>query len=138
MPDGSVSKLTQPEFTASSPGANYVQLVVTDAEGNKSFPFSQVIGVHNRPPQVQNITPGIGLEGQTLTFSSDVDYLGASYLNKYSWTLPDGSTSSDLNPKYRFGKAGEYEVKLKVEEQLLEVIYSNNRQYGEYPALSCP
>ena len=56
MPDGSISKLTQPEFTASSPGANYVQLVVTDAEGNKSFPFSQVIGVHNRAPQVQNIT----------------------------------------------------------------------------------
>ena len=134
LPDGSVSSLTQPEFTASSPGANYVQLVVTDAEGNKSFPFSQVIGVHNRPPQVKNISPGIGLEGQTLTFSSDVAYLGASYLNKYSWTLPDGSTSSDLNPKYRFGKAGEYEVKLKVEEQLLEVIYSNNRQYGEYPA----
>ena len=83
---------------------------------------------------MENITPGGGVEGETLTFSSQVDYLGASYLNKYSWTVPDGSTSSDLNPKYRFGKAGEYKVKLKVEEQLLEVIYSNNRQYGEYPA----
>ena len=134
LPDGSASSLTQPEFTATSPGANYVQLVVRDSQGNGSFPYSQIIEVHNRPPQVRSILPLNGIEGDAITFLSEVDYLGSSYLNKYSWTFPDGTVSNDISPKYRFGKAGEYEVKLKVEEQLLEVVYSNNRQYGEYPA----
>ena len=134
LPDGSTSRLTQPEFKAITPGANYVQLVVRDSQGNESFPYSQIIGVHNRPPQVRSITPLSAVEGESVNFLSEVDYLGAPYLNKYLWTLPDGTVSNDISPKYNFGKAGEYEVRLKVEEQLLEVIYSNNREYGEYPA----
>ncbi len=134
MPDGSVSQLTQPEFRATTPGANYVQLVVQDAEGNKSFPHSQVISVRNLPPKVRSISPLTGQQGLGATFSAEVDYLGPDHLTKYHWTLPDGSTSSNLNPSTFFFAPGEYQVKLKVEEQLLEVIYSNNREYGEAPA----
>ena len=82
MPDGSISQLTQPEFKATTPGANYVQLVVQDAEGNKSFPYSQVIDVRNLPPKVKSISPKTGQQGQGVTFSAEVDYLGLEYLTK--------------------------------------------------------
>ena len=134
MPDGSVSKLFRPEFTATTPGPNYVQLVVQDAEGNKSFPYSQVIDVRNLPPKVKSISPKTGQQGQGITFSAEVDYLGPEYLTNYKWTLPDGSSSNKSNPQFVFFRPGQYQVKLKVEERLLEVIYSNNRQYGEAPA----
>ena len=134
MPDGSVSQLTQPEFKATTPGASYVQLVVQDAEGNKSFPYSEVINVRNLPPEVRSISPTTGQQGQGVTFSAEVDYLGPDYLTKYNWTLPDGFPSNKTNPSFVFLNPGAYQVKLKVEERLLEVIYSNNRQYGEAPA----
>ena len=134
MPDGSVSNLTQPEFKADVTGSNYVQLMVQDAQGNKSFPYSQVINVRNLPPKVRSISPLTGQQGLGATFSAEVDYLGPDYLTKYNWTLPDGSTSSSLNPSTFFFAPGEYQVKLKVEEQLLELIYSNNREYGEAPS----
>jgi len=134
MPDGSVSHLTQPEFKATTPGANYVQLVVQDAQGNKSFPYSEVIGVRNLPPEVRSISPTTGQQGQGVTFSAEVDYLGPEYLTKYNWTLPDGFPSNKTNPSFVFFRPGAYQVKLKVEERILEIIYSNNRQYGDAPA----
>ncbi len=115
MPDGSVSHLTQPEFKATTPGANYVQLVVQDAEGNRSFPYSEVIGVRNLPPEVRSISPTTGQQGQGINFSAEVDYLGPEYLTKYNWTLPDGFTSNDSNPSFVFFRPGAYQVKLKVE-----------------------
>ena len=110
MPDGSVSHLTQPEFKADTPGASYVQLVVEDAEGNKSFPYSQVISARNLPPKVRSISPLTGQQGFGVTFSAEVDYLGPEYLNKYTWTLPDGTTSNRLNPSTFFFAPGEYKV----------------------------
>ena len=118
MPDGSVSNLTQPEFKATTPGANYVQLVVQDAEGNKSFPYSEGIGVRNCPPEVRSISPTTGQQGQGVTFSAEVDYLGPEYLTKYKWTLPDGFTNNNINPQFVFFRPGAYQVKLKVEERL--------------------
>ena len=134
MPDGSVSNLTQPEFKATTPGANYVQLVVQDAEGNKSFPYSEVINVRNLPPKVLSISPSKAQHDQGINFSAEVDYMGPDYLTKYNWTLPDGSNRNGPNPSFVFFRPGAYQVKLKVEERLLEVIYSNNRQYGDAPA----
>ena len=78
LPDGSTSSLTQPEFKATSPGANYVQLVVRDSQGNKSFPYSQIIGVHNRSPQVRNIMPLSAVEGETVNFLEKSNGLSVS------------------------------------------------------------
>ena len=71
-------------------------------EGNKSFPYSQVIDVRNLPPKVKSISPKTGQQGQGVTFSAEVDYLGPEYLTNYKWTLPDGSSSNKSNPQFVF------------------------------------
>ena len=121
--DGIADAGTQIAVYKYSVAGNYnAKLTVTDSKGesnsiSKSIIISKTDVVNNAPIADFTYSPANPIAGQTINFdgSASNDTEGDQLI--YSWTFPDGKTSSDIKPTFVFDNAGNYDITLRVTEK---------------------
>lgn len=92
-------------------GTYNITLKATNAEGDKSVLTKQVLVSDTQAPQLAVTHPSVNCVSSPVLFSFESDLS----LSNQIWNFGDGmGTSTDLNPEYSYGNAGDFSVKLQV------------------------
>jgi|GEM_PF-3006937 len=117
--DGKTSGSTNPEYTFDKPGEYEVKLEVTDEEGltdTDTVTITVNAEDNEAPKAVVSAAPTSGEAPLKVEFkgSKSTDDNG---IKSYVWEFKDGETATNANPEHTFEEAGEYNVKLTVEDE---------------------
>ncbi len=97
-----------------SPGTYQVELVVEDANGNKSSPYTRTINIYEGPSANFSYTGATsGCAPLTLDFR-DQSTTGDNTITEWLWEFGDGSTSTEQHPSHTYSTSGNFNVSLYI------------------------
>jgi len=138
--DGGISYEKAPEWIFDVEGEYKVVLEMYSRERH-FYSYSEVIKVHSRPVANFEITPE-----KPVIPEDEVRFL--NYSNnavKYLWDFGDGNHSELFEPQHRYGKYGNYSIKLTVTNEygcsdsvLVQNAFSSSKYFIEFPNAFIP
>lgn len=95
-------------------GVNHVSLVVKDANGCTDTLTREILIHQPEPNFIANHEVGC----MPITFSFTDQTISRSPIETYEWNFGDGSSDNNQNPTHEYSSFGQYNVSLKVTDQL--------------------
>jgi gliding motility-associated-like protein len=135
--DGGVSSQKDPQHTYMAAGPFNAKLVVTAASGCIDSASKPVTTIYQQP-SAQFAAPAEVCLGSDLTFT-DQSTAAPNSITEWQWDFGDGSAVvTQQNPTYRFARAGNYSVTLRIKSSLgcADAVFSKTVVVNSLPTVN--